>query len=184
MRFDNYLKNNDAISLIEIGMFFDDNMLNEGQWTDKLKGALKSVGFKAHKSGPGLIQIISSAGKHIAKLMWYSFKAAKGDEEAKKMVKEIAKKEIQKGELVDFLLKLDTLTLHLLTGPLHMIEALTGWHIWSDIKKSTKDLKKRAEDALEQLKNISTGLAGKAKDALLNYIGKIKSLISMQTGEV
>ena len=75
--------------------------------------------------------MILKSGKHIGKVIWYAMKAAVGNEEDKqKLIRIIKETKISSSQLIDFLLKLDMLTLHAITGPIHMIDAVTGWHLW------------------------------------------------------
>lgn len=91
---------------------------------------LKSYGLHIHKT-KGLIDYLRLAGKGVAQLF---VAAVKGDKEK---VAEI-KQSVKKGEVMDFFLKLDMATLHLVTGPIHMIDAITGWDLWSNLQAKAK----------------------------------------------
>lgn len=87
---------------------------------------LSKVGFKIHKS-KGILDYIKGFTTGVGKLMFY---ALKGDaEKAKELVKSISKEDV-----LDFLYKLDLGTMHLVTGPIHMIDAWTGWDLAVNLK--------------------------------------------------
>ena len=106
-------------------------------------------------------------------------KAVKGDEESKIKMKEIANKEIKKQDVIDFLLRLDTLSMHLLTGPIHMIDALTGWHISPQIDKVVKDVSHRVNRAITHLEKITMEVPKNIVKKIQQYIsGLRKTFIS------
>lgn len=87
---------------------------------------LNKVGFKLHKS-KGILDYIKSFVGGVGKVM---FHIIKGDlDKAKEIIKELTKEDI-----LDFLYKLDLGTLHLFTGPIHMIDAWTGWDLAVNLK--------------------------------------------------
>lgn len=87
---------------------------------------LNKVGFKLHKS-KGILDYIKSFAGGVGKVM---FHIIKGDlDKAKELIKSISKEDI-----LDFLYKLDLGTLHLFTGPIHIIDAWTGWDLAVNIK--------------------------------------------------
>lgn len=87
---------------------------------------LNKVGFKLHKS-KGILDYIKSFAGGVGKVM---FHIIKGDlDKAKELIKSISKEDI-----LDFLYKLDLGTLHLFTGPIHMIDAWTGWDLAVNLK--------------------------------------------------
>ena len=163
-----------AIALLEAGVFMETETLEEGLNFGKLLGKL---GLKAHK-GAGLIQILGKAGKNIGELFWYLFQAQRGDETAKLKVKEIVSKKIKKEDIINFILMLDQASLHLLSGPLHTLSAITGIHIEADLHKigSTSELIKKA---VKELEDASKSLVGKLKDKIVGYIKNIKSVMSL-----
>lgn len=160
--------------LIELAVFMetDINQLNEAfDITGVASGIMKSLGIGAHSGGSGLVQTMAKAGTNVAQLIWYATKAAvSNDAEAKEKVKELANKEVKKEQIIDFLLRVDTLTLHTLTSPIHMIDALTGWHIWANIKGKVEDMSVKIKQAIQNL-------ADAAKEVDPNTKPKIKSLM-------
>lgn len=183
MKFENYLKENDDISIImETVMFMEDyDYLNEGigDFGKKIKSFLPKLGIHAHKVHGGLIGMLGKAGKTMAKFFWHAMKAATGDEESKRIVKQLANKEIKKEDVILFLLKLDTLTLHLISGPIHMIEALTGWHIDANIKHNVGDAMNKAKQAIDTLLDISKTVSADIKKKIVQYVNGLKRLIGL-----
>jgi hypothetical protein len=153
----------------------NDNMINESDLTEtklqeSLNDWLKKVGLKAHK-GEGLIDYIKDFTKGTGKLI---MAAIKGDKDE---VKNIADG-ITKEKFLDFLLKLDTATLHLVTGPIHFIDAITGWHIGADIGhavKSTKNVLKSFYTALNDVKHaVCEVLNGRRQKKMLKVINQLE----------
>lgn len=180
MRLSNYLNENstDINNIIEIAVFMEEfNQLDEGigDFTKRIKGFLSKAGLHASQGGPGLIQMLAKAGSTMTKFFWYAMKASTGDNEAKAKVKEMANKEIKKETLMDFLLKLDQMSMHMITGPIHMIEALTGWHIGVYYKVATKATEK-IRTAIAHLEDVAKDLAGSLKKKIIAYIKGIKKL--------
>lgn len=180
MRLNNYLNENetDIDNIIEIAIFMEEyNQLDEGigDFTKRIKGFLSKAGLHASQGGPGLIQMLSKAGTTMTRFFWYAMKASTGDNEAKQKVKELANKEVKKETLMDFLLKLDQVTMHMLTGPIHMIEALTGWHIGVYYKVASKATEK-IKTAVAHLEDVAKTVTGKIKQKILQYINGIKQL--------
>ena len=50
-------------------------------------------------------------------------------------------KGLKKEDVLDFLLNLDMATLHIVSGPIHTIDAITGWHLWANVKDKAKGAK-------------------------------------------
>lgn len=181
---------NDIHQLLEMAVFMDEanpEMLNEAI-TDTIKNvgkkidkALGSLGLHAHKGSEGLIQVALKAGKDVAAFIWYALRAATGDAEAKDRLRELAGKEITKEQILDVLLKLDMLTLHAITGPIHMIDALTGWHIWTQIRKKTEPAIQKAKQALENLKELARTAEEKAKKQIIKYAHSIARLFGLES---
>lgn len=126
-----------------------DDLLNEAIDLSALKGLIHTTKTK------GLIGYFKSAGKGIAKIM---IAAIKGDTDGIKAVM----KTVKKGDVLDFLLKLDQATLHIITGPIHTIEAVTGWHIWA---------------AVEKAKEVSTAAIDKIKNAILTISQNVSKYV-------
>ena len=161
-------------SLIEFALFMEQHE-EEGVVNEALKlnfkGLLDKFGLHAHKGSAGLIQTLAKVGAHVSKIIFHAIKAPT-NEESKAKLQELLKKKGTKEELVQFLLQLDQVTLHLVTGPIHMIDALTGWHIGAKIKDKAIDgvgMIKHALEDLEKAKNSYTGdLAQKIHEIIAN----------------
>jgi hypothetical protein len=126
MKFEDYLQlQEDTNSLLEF-LYFIDNPLNEGieKYEKDINTVLSKIGLKAHKS-KGLIAILKDMGKNMGMLVYHMIKAYNGNEISKEKVKELSKT-IKKEDFMNLLLRLDMLTLHMLSGPIHMFDALTG----------------------------------------------------------
>lgn len=172
----------DMQNLLEIAMFMDTPIDRLDEAID-IKGGLKSLmskmGLHAHGSGKGLIQMIAKASKVLGEFFWHVFQASLGNEASKKRAKELANTEIKKEDVIDFLLKLDMATLHLITGPLHTIDAITGWHIWAAVGHKAETALKKAKDAIENLKTAAKTVEGKAKEQIKKYIHGIVKLFGL-----
>lgn len=168
-------------NMIEYQQFVDmdfntlnEDMLSEFKMPD-ISGALSKAGLHV-KKGRGLLQIIASSGIHLAKIFHAAIKASGGDADAKVNLKELLSKKIKKEDVIDFLLKLDQLTLHVITGPIHAIEAVTGWHIAAAIHKvrnTANDVVQKGKEIIAKLKDIAKDLEGSGK----KYIEKVSSSV-------
>jgi len=162
MSLKNYMNESQQLNEIETKMFVlsclleeDLNTLNESSaemLAEGITDKLGKAGLKLHK-GKGILTYIKDftmgAGKVFLAMI-------KGDV---KKAKEILKT-VEKEDILDFLYKLDLGTLHLVTGPLHTIDAWTGW----DLSIKMKDHMQKASSIFDQI-----------KDALRNVKQKIVS---------
>lgn len=124
---------------------------------------LGKAGLHRHK-GKGLISYVMSAGKGVGKMM---LALIKGDKET---VKELAQS-VKKADVVDFLLKLDTVTQHLVTGPIHTLDAITGWHIGANLEHAIKGkdgIIAKIKGAIGTIRGNLSGLMDKTREALFN----------------
>lgn len=182
MRLEQYLKEEterDTALLLELAIFMEEyDEMNEavGNIGKKLKGAFDKLGLHVDTGGTGIIQVLMKGGKSIAQMLWYAAKAVKGDTSAKEKVKEIANTEITKAQMMDFLLKLDMLTLHAITGPIHIIDALTGWHIGTHLKKGAKTVADRIKVAVDNLVDVSDEVPVPASKMIGRYVNSLKKL--------
>lgn len=175
-------------NLVELSMFMDMDIddvtqLNEDTQIDEaldLNKAMKKVGLHVQK-GRGLMQIFASAGKHIVQVMWYAVKAYGGDEDAKVKLKELLKKKVSKEDILDVILKLDAATMHVITGPIHTIDAITGWHLWANVQKVANvagDIKKKVKDAIDTLKTMAKNVEGKIKSRIEKTVDVVDALFT------
>ena len=81
--------------------------------------------------------------------------------------------------MLDFLLKLDMATLHVLTGPLHTIDAITGWHLWANVKDKADQGLKKAKEAIDNLIAVAKTAEQSVKDKLKRYMHGIAKLIGL-----
>jgi len=126
----------DRIAILTMLMSQEDTLtesyehLDEAAIKAKANYWLSKVGLKINKSD-GIIDYISMFTVGTGKLF---LALLKGDtDKAKEILKGLTQEKV-----TDFLLKLDVVTLHLVSEPIHIIDALTGWEIWSSIKDSLK----------------------------------------------
>lgn len=184
MRFSQYLQDSmsnmesDLLIMLEVAEFMDDNAINEGigEWTKKIKSFLPKLGFEGEYEGQGLIQQLSRASKGVAQILWYALKAWKGDQKYQEKVKELSTS-VKREDVVQFLWNLDLLTLHLFTGPIHMLGALTGWELKANITQATRTIKDRAKRAIEHLEAIAQESSGNIRKRLSNYATRLKKLL-------
>lgn len=154
MRFENYIKEeikeSDIESLVELYQFIEhgDN-LNEAF---NFSSILNKLGFEV-KKGKGLLHTMKNVSKGTKDLIWYTFKLYQGNEEYKQKIIDLYKS-IDKEEVIDTLLRLDMLTLHAITGPIHMLDAITGWHLAPNLKRKTTELKDRVKRVIDHLSAI------------------------------
>jgi len=120
----------------------------------KMETGIDKVGMKLHK-GKGLIDYAKQFAGAGGKLL---IAAIKKDKE---QVQEIIKG-FEKAEFIDFLLKLDMATMHIVTGPIHFVDAVTGWDLAANLKAHTK----KAQDTLETIIKTINDLKVKVKTVL------------------
>lgn len=146
----------------------DSEMIAEG-----IQDKLSKAGLKLHK-GKGIIDYVRSFMKGAGKVFLSLFK---GDT---KKAKEILKT-VEKEDILDFLYKLDLGTLHLVTGPLHTIDAWTGW----DLSVKMKSHMEKAGNIFDEIKTALTTVKTKITTAfdkavsskLIGKIGEIEQAV-------
>ena len=184
-RFKQYEEAEDMYILLEMMVFIESyDAVNEGIMSD-IKNTLKSAftvsGLHA-KQTDGIIQQLLKSEKLVSSLMYHAFMSyyqyghdqEKHEQEIKKLMKKIKKE-----NLIDFLLRVDTLTMHLITGPIHTIDALTGTHIWADIKGKVKPAKVRAEKAINSLEDLKGHVEGKLKTQVQKYSNALRRVFNI-----
>ena len=176
----------DKDRLLELAIFMSLNphQLNEadGDWRTKFKQAAQKAGLKLGGSERGLLSTLSKVSKHISKIIYYAIKAKGGDRPARDELKKLLKRKATKEDLIDFFFKLDTLTLSILTGPINIIDALTGWNIVSSLKDKGKTPNKRIKDAITALTKSIEGLSPRIKKRVSNNLDKIKKMVLTTEG--
>lgn len=138
----------------------------------KIISAADKTGLHIKKE-KGLIGHLISAGKGIAQLF---LAAIRNDRDSMKTII----KSIKKEDVIDFLLKLDQATIHIVTGPIHFIDAVTGWELWANVNQaatlSIQSLKKAA-DNIRKAVSIITDI--KQKKQLFGYIKGIQRILGV-----
>ena len=150
-------------SIMEMVLLMDsDDIINEGM----MSKLLDKTGMKLTK-GTSLFSYIKSSGKGIGKMF---IAAIRGDKDGIKAVMS----EVNKQDMMDFLMKLDTATMGLVTGPIRMIEAITGWGLSANIKIMASATK-AAKAAIETVKTNINTVMDKAKVKVYNgYLTRIE----------
>lgn len=136
---------------------------------------LNKIGFKIHKS-KGILDYIKSFVGGVGKVM---FHIIKGDlDKAKEIIKDLSKEDI-----LDFLYKLDLGTLHLFTGPIHMIDAWTGWDLAVNLKSHiekgegiTEIIKKELQKVKEYINKLFPTDTDKQKELSSNLDSVLASI--------
>lgn len=145
------------------------NDINEG-----VNDILAKFGFELEKKSPGVIEYIARFTKGVGKFVWYAIKRDK------KGIKALMK-DFSKEELVDFLYKLDLVTMHLITGPLHFIDGMTGWELipkFKEMKASAETAISKIKKAIENLKsNITNYFNPKLQPVVLDKVVDIEKLL-------
>lgn len=175
----NEILDDDIATLMEVWYFsqYGGNEINESMFGD-LKNMLSKIGVKTKSGQQGLLQIIGKAGKNVGLLIYYAVKVYMGDESYKEKMVDIANTKITKADVINVLLKMDTLTLHAVTGPIHIIDAVTGWSIAPNIQSVVKDVDMKAKTALQHLKGLHQSIKSDTitHKKLQGVINKIKLL--------
>jgi len=151
MKFNSYITEQESKANIAAMLFMMEDNLNEENLEEGLKDFMHKMGLHTSKS-KGLIDYFIGFTKNAGKLI---IAAMKDDKAEVKRIADLLTRE----EVLDFLLKLDTVTMHLVTGPIHMIDAVTGWHIGAAVKQATQK-------------------AGAVLSDIWKYIGELKIKIS------
>jgi len=150
----------------------DLDSMNESDLNEGVNDWLGKVGLKLHK-GDGILDYIKQFTTGSGKLV---MAALKGD---KDKVKEIARS-LDRSKVIDFLLKLDMATLHLVTGPIHFVDAVTGWDLMANLKGAAKQAKNLVDvfkDAILKVKDSAMELfSGKQQQRVLSNIKRIETL--------
>lgn len=176
---------NSIIEIMTIS-YLSEDCINEGivdsitNLKGKLEGALKKMGVSVHKDNDGLIVMALKASKNIGLMLYYSIKASSGDSSAKTKLVEILKS-VKREEVLDFLLKLDGVTMHFLTGPIHFIDNLTGWHIWATIKNHAEKSYDKVVTVIKDLISIAHETPDtKVKHATKDFVNTISNFFGLE----
>ena len=110
----------------------------------------KKMGISG-ESKKTLLGLLSNIGKKAALTLVYAIQASAGNESAKEKLKEIVKDRQIYSELSDLVIRLDVLTLHMISGPIHMIDALTGWDIADKIREQALGVTNKINTAIDTI---------------------------------
>lgn len=173
----------DMMAILELALFIEEYQnLNEAfDFLNKLEGLASKMGI--HVSGSskgGMIGILWRSGKVLSELMWNLLKAAGGDNDAKQRVIELSKTEVKKEDVLDFLLRLDGLTLHMFTGPIHMLDNLTGWHIWAAVQQHAVQFADKASKALKDLVDVIKDVDDEVKTKSKKLLHGVASVLGLE----
>lgn len=176
----------DMITLLEMAVFMEEdfNKMNEAfDFMGKIKDLADKIGVHVSSSGGGMIGILYKSGRIMAEFIWNAMKASTGDETSKVRVKELANTEIRKEDVLDFLLRLDGLTLHTLTGPIHFIDNLTGWHIWAAVRKHAENFSDIAVKAIKDLATVIKDTDAEVKTKAKGLLHGIVRVLGLEDAE-
>lgn len=137
-----------VVAFMAVQKQLDEAAMDKQKLIAKADELLSKIGLSKRQE-IGLLAYLKYAAEGILEILLY---ALSGDMEG---VKRVASK-VKKQHLIDFFLKLDVLTLHILSAPIHMIDAVTGWDLHANLRNAaTKGMKavvQSFEDALNYIK--------------------------------
>ncbi len=167
MNFKNYLQESQYLltedekfilefNLLQISVALDqydmiqENMLDEGvvKQAKNLYTDFTSQFGKKKFLHHYLLDFASTAGKML-------LAAIKGD---KQRVKELSLK-FNRDDFFEFLWRLDSATLGILTGPIQIVEEVTGWDIKGFLKRKVKSTKKKIKDIIDTFDDLKKDLS-------------------------
>ena len=148
------------------------------------KSAIKGANLNL-KTNKGLIAALIRTGKDISLLFWHSLKVLGGNEESRKKVKEISKKKVSKEDFMNFLINLDMITFHAVSGPIHIIDAITGWDLHHKIistHNKVKEIQTSVANHLDSIRASANDLTKKMRKKAVSFINRLRN--TFDTGEV
>ena len=121
----------------------------------------------------------------MSKFVWHIFRYhITGNQESKEKIVELSQAKISREQFMDFLFKMDILTLSLFTAPLKMVDALLGWSIHPVVKNKTKDVMERGKLAIKQLMDVAKAVPEKVGKKLEVNIKRIENLLGIDRNEI
>jgi hypothetical protein len=139
----------------------------------KIEAGFDKIGMKLHH-GKGLIDYVKQFSGTGGKMLIAAIKQDK--EEVKSLASTF-----DKAEFIDFLLKLDMVSMHLVTGPIHMIDAITGWDLMANLKShavKAENIIDSIEKAIADLKSkISTLMDNSIADKINAFFDSISDML-------
>jgi len=166
------------ISIIES----DDSILTEARG-DTIKSLFSQISNKIGGSSgdkKNLFGLLRSIGQTGSKSILYAIQAAAGREGAEEKLKKTLKNSNAKAEIIDFIIRADVLTLHLISTPIHMIDAIAGFDIAEKIREKAVGGGERLKDAVDLIqksaKNLGNPSTARKVKKSLNTINRAFSL--------
>jgi hypothetical protein len=163
----------EAALVLTLASMWTENLDESEELTEaRFKNLLNRLGLSIHKQ-VGLLDYVRSFTQGIGKIIVAALKKDKA------AVKQIATS-IKKEDVIDFLLKLDMATMHLVTGPIHFVDAVTGWDLWANVKHAAGTAGSIYSDikaAIISLKNKITSHLNTEKQKQM--LGPLDSLLLM-----
>ena len=179
-----YDSREDIITVLEFIMImdYDDAILSEERGAS-VKALFAKVSNKLGFTSTGkknLIGLLGSIGKTGAMSILYAIQAQAGHEGAKEKLTQVLKSSNAKAEILDFVIRADVLTLHLISTPIHMIDAIAGFDIADKIREKAVGGGERLKDAVSLIqtsaKNLGNPTTTRKIKKSLNTIKKVFSL--------
>ena len=160
-----------------------ENLLNEGRM-DSVKSTLSGIAKKLGISGHGnrnLLSVMSSVGKNARSALVYAMKAFAGDEKAKEKLKALRGSKEVRAELGDLILRLDALTMHFLTGPIHMMDAITGFDLAEKIREAATGETHHIDNAIQTIEKAGSKLQRDKTSKVRKSLNLIKKVFGRKT---
>ena len=161
--------NEKILGLTMLELMDPSDNLNEG-----VNDILGKFGLELEKKSPGVLGYMSQFATGVGKMVWLAIK--KDKEGIKKLSQEFTRE-----KFVDFLYKLDLVTLHLVTGPLHFIDGLTGWELGPKLKELAKGAEAVVANIRKALvtvkKEIQAYFSPKLQPLVLGKVADIEKLV-------
>ncbi len=163
----------EACLLLEAAMFVEKDTFYERV---EFTGLFNKLNIpKQH--GKGILQVLAKSGRALTDVVWLAMKSSLGDKKAKEELKALLKTEIKREDVKDFLLRLDTVTLSIVSTPVRVIDALTGWDLWGKIVKGKTTTIDTIKKAITELEGAADKLTGDLQKQLKKHIATIRELI-------
>lgn len=187
MRLHDYIEQQDfqedIYNLLEFAIFLEDfERLDEGaadtidDIKDKAEKIFMSIGFHTSQ-GKGLVQYLWTINKNLLSLLYWGTVYSTGSEkekvESQAKIREIVNS-VSREDVVNFLYKLDSLSLGLISTPLKMIDAITGWHIAGEVSSRITPAIEKAKKAIEWLEQAEQNLEGKLRTQVQKYANALR----------
>lgn len=174
---------NDMASLVEFAAFIEDySYIREGKISDLGKKVKNEIFPKLGitiKKRDSFFALLGKSSKWIGQMLYHSFMAYyNNDEMHKEKVKELQSK-VKKADFIDFLIRLDHITLHMIAEPIHLIDAITGWHIKADISKFGKQVEHKVKQAVDSLDDLAQSVSIDVKKTVARYSNAIRRMFDV-----